>query len=269
MSIYKVNFFFSRGKQGWSETYYTTDVPEATAKSKAQTLLQKRVSLLGNDVSIEEARLSDDSVQRDAVLIPTGGLPVFGPYESVPGFVCWCVRLFSGSKYWRHSYLRSYPQITDNPQTDAEKALTKQWGQALAQFLNYLTGGSFTMKILERPPTNPNIGISTFSPNTTTGKTLVTTVSAHGLVEGNTVAIYNLRGYKPLPGRRLVRTATSTTFEIDYVPVGVYPLYNGKAFARKVTASYPVLNDWNELGLRHRDVGRPFGVQAGARRRNR
>lgn len=265
MPNYKANIFFTGNNAGWSETFYKTATDPDKAFTAAQSLVTARLKILCIDYKIVAVRISDELIQRDSLL---DGQNSYGGYDKLwTGDVPWnamLCRLGAGSLYWRPLYLRGVPDVLFNPQTPDEVAAQADWQATCKSYLSYLRTATWQMKVLAKPPGNPNIVVVSIGAGGA-GQVLVTTATPHGLVVGDKAAFYNIK-VVPLLGQRYVVTrATDTTFEVKWTGAGA-GAYSFGGYVRKVAYLYPAINEVDQERVVHRIVGRPFNQQRGRRR---
>lgn len=274
MANWKVNFFFTIGKYGWSETYYTLTEEYLDAKVRALSLAERRQGTLANDVTFAALRISDDNFPGDSdVFVPTLTTPKIGkialdapfPEADFP-FVAGLIRAQAGLKYRRQLYLRGFPDEATHPLGDDGRIIQGNFLRALNLFVTLLGGGTWSLKALSKEAVPGRVNILNAIPNTTVGGvTDVTTDQAIGGVGvGDKVRIYGTNRSWKINKIQTVVAFANRTYSLNTTTATI-EAWNRKGTAKKASYIYPAINSAVLLRFTHRDTGRPFDSTRGRR----
>jgi hypothetical protein len=281
MAMIRMQMFFteegsgSRGA-GWSETHYSFNkVTLTTALADLQTLAEKRVQMLGNQVVCTYLRVSDDEVFNDSQVargpVPTvvGGVPFYNPAfaPTVPdtaadfAYSVALVRITGDTDFYRRSlYLSGNPDVSQN--INNPTPVGAAWLIAFDDWHLTMVNGSYGFKVLQQGPANPRRVITVIVLG------VITTQTPHGFVVGDLVKVSRVRGTGNLPNGkwRVATVPDATHFTLQGWDFANF-IYDRGGIAQKQVY---VLTKDTEVFLRrfgsHRR-GRPFDSPVGRRRR--
>lgn len=276
MANWKVTFFLSLGKQGWSETYYTTVEGSNAAFLRAKGLANLRNTCLGANVAFEAIRLSDDAVQGDADLSSSNVVTTSTVQKDAvadPPFVANLIRCQSGLSYRRHIYLRGIPDSVVNPKDAEDEVIKGNYLVNLKAFRASLADGTWQLKVIAKGAEAPRfrvIGV-TFLEG---GETAIKLDGApEGLVAGETMRLYNVRNvpggglYKGLSinrPHRVIRVEAGNVYVIPWATTSDANWVKGGT-AKRLRYIFVAIDKAEGLRITHRDTGRPFGATRGRR----
>lgn len=264
MPNYKVNVFFKLDIQGWSETFYVEAADHATARSRFDDCLRKRMALIAEPTEPVAIRVSDDAFPRDSILEPIR-IADYPRYDKTfladEPWAALVVRLEATPLYWRHLMMRGIPDRLAGKEGDID--LPPAWRTKLNAFLTQLVTDQIRLKVLDRSGSNPTKAV--FLATLDAGFSKITSLVPHGLALGDRVAFYSRPRVSPHQTRvRAVADANTFTVDAVYDSAG---LINNRATFRKVSYMYVAITGGQRRYVGHRDTGRPFGQLRGARRR--
>lgn len=261
----RTTFFFTDGKYGWSETFFSQPEGLAEAKAKALVLARSRFALLGQGPVFSGIRVSDDDVQRDSLIVLANEIPVDKvrpsdasdvPYSSL------LLRWNSGSLYWRQHYCRGVPDvdITDPEDLGSKASLIKGFGL----FKKAILEGQYRLKVTLRGAENPPIVITAIAADAF-GWDI--TAPGHGLIDDAQVRISGATGDNMPRGVYRVKVIDGNNFTALKTPPAGPVFYTGGGKVHKILRAYKLITDGQIVRQTHRDTGRPFDSPRGRRRR--
>lgn len=273
-AMYKVIFFFSRAKQGWSESYYVAAGSVASALALGYTLAKERAKLLAEPAALEYIRVSSEANFRQSLLTPVGPAT---PY-TLPA-TTWAsnadkvetaslVRFANFSDgYERNTPLRGNPDnLFDN--LDPANADAQKWIALFnSGFKATSANGNYSIK--GRP--RPQLGVNTFAITSIGTNPGVNSMSL--VLEGNPVIgvnmfvdVYKVKGAKPTIGRqKVIGTTLAGGNRTLIIPYYTRPdfAYLGGGFVVVYIAIYKTIESTLYVRPVSRKTGRPFGVARG------
>lgn len=274
MATFKINLFFSLGKAGWSETWYTRRANIDVALRDARGLAQARAALLASDVNFDSVRVSDEAIFGDSDVIPNptstrfnGSTPSDEPYNAA---LC---RIQATSVYRRQLYLRGVPVGVAKPNSPADNLRRGLWLLAVQNFAKQVIDRSsetsgFCLRVHLRGGDNPARYVQRFV-DTLTGYDVVFFVGVPtGIVAGDTLQIYTVREFPTLQGRFPVESVSGNTVSILYPNPQPFT-YRGRAYGRRVGLGTAPIDDLKFERFVTKRVGRPFDSPVGRRKRRR
>lgn len=269
----KVNFLFSQGKQGWSETYYTTAGDLATGYAQAFTLAQARALLMSEPCQLDFIRVSDRATLRASQIANVGpdgaNLIDSNPnYHSDAGEAqdCMLLTLYATSaNKQRPLYIHGYPDDALDT-IDPNNPDAQLFFQKLNDYRTALKNGQWF--ILNKPAFDPANGelITGLAPGQNPKTTTINTGTALGVNADDYVEVYKVTGLRPRIGTQRVLSVTNNGLDITVgytLPSGF--TYGGGAYVLQSAESLNVIEDSNIRGFTSHKVGRPFGVSRGRR----
>lgn len=276
MPNWKVNFFFSAGKQGWSETYYTNTADGTGAVARAGALGTARIGLLANNVQFEAIRVSDDAVQGDSDLDAApqlAGAKLQADALPDPPFVALLIRAQAGLTYRRQLYLRGLPDELINPQGDQGGAIFAKFERNLTRFLAVLSGGNWLIKAIAKAPESPRQVITNITSLNLTQAKITLDGALAGVAIGNKIRIYNVGGVPQADGAAGPGTINGEFRVRDILPGNIYVIdfpigvlaWNNKGTAKRFQYQFFAIDKAVNLRITHHDTGRPFGASRGRR----
>jgi hypothetical protein len=272
-------FFNSIEGRGWSETLWVLGTQGTLSQFQtiAFTLAQARVQLLADSCTLEEIRLSDDAVIRDAFLVPpptpgisSDGQTTYGKglvaLPPAPAAVSFNLRLFSNTFYWGPVFLRGVPNgympgLTRRPPTAPPAYQT-----SLDAYYETLTKGGNTWGISVLPKA-PADGVLVAVQNISYGANNVVTVTAAGINLGVPTPV-RINGVKiQKPGRFSVsdviaQPVNANSFTLIYPRT--YPgLYLSGGNVQVVPKKIVAITSVYPVGTTGRKTGRNFDQPRG------
>lgn len=268
MADFKVQFLFSLGRYGWSETYYCTTSNHTETEKKARELARIRAEGLAESVYIEAIRISDEDIKGDALLVPvqlgrrtaaTSGKPPDVPQTS------WYMRIQSANLYRRQLHIRGIPDEWTEAVTDFVTA-GSAWAPAdsLLKFATkygaYLVANEWKMKVNERGAGNEPRQIANAVRNPESGVWTITAAVADWPVTGK-CRVSRLPGLEALWGiQKYTATAANTIRIAPSLNAGEW--FNGG----EITLQKNIYVDIDSAVLQrvsNRKTGRPFFLTRG------
>jgi hypothetical protein len=256
MPRYKGTMFFEQGASGWSESFYQDALSPDLALSNLRDLQSARLgcangSTTGTFVRVEDIAQPGVAFLSEVNLSPKNLNAADTPWQSL------LVRLVATEGSRRMYLMRGVP---DNVIIGGEFLTNPEYTSKLAVFFNQLIVFKYKLKVIKK--SNPILNLDSVS---STG--LVTTIADHGIAANDVVRF--LRTYTSLGtlltgDYRVLSAPTTKTLQLVNW-VGGTTVTTGKI--RKFEWDYP---DIISRGLRRaakRNVGRPFGLPLGRRRR--
>jgi hypothetical protein len=268
-SFFKVIFFFSFPKAGWSETYYTFAGNLEEANSEAGTLQGERLKVLAAPYRMDAYRISEENNPRNSILVEVG---LSGQYNKIArGDVPWqaqLLRLVSvGSEAKRPLYLRGIPDAVFD-EADPQNVDAIDWKAKVKNTLaKQLVLGPWHIKARTRPTGLNKVPITNWEFTPLEHESLVTTAAPTGLNTDDKIQVYKLRGFTPAPGicRVVSANPAAVSFRVRlHTPADF--TYEGGAYYVKYSPIYPEVRFVYFGPVIHRDTGRPFGLQRGRQR---
>lgn len=276
MATQKVQFLFSAGKNGWSETYYCQSSDLTTGFNAALALARKRWTLLASPAAIDYIRVSDAENPRRSTITGIGGgtaYPMSYEAYATESDTPWQAQLVSLSNnaadLQRQLYVRGNADgVFDRG--DPANADATLWTQKFTtQFKPEITSGTWFIKKRQRNITGvTRFNIANISPNGTdaTQTDLLFDTTAPTTQPGDFIVVYRIKGLRPAMG--LVRVigdgATNLTKRVFFTLPASFN-YTGGAYAIQYVVSYEAIAYCNWQRTTERKTGRPFGVTRGRR----
>ena len=290
MPTFRCTLTFEAGIQGWSETFYRSSTSHGVALTKLRDLAKLRRELLGADVFIRYARVSDEAILRDSLALqlnyvqtgalsapvgPTGGdfgQALFGAAD-IPNTAL-VLRIEAGPLYHGAHYLRGVPDslivTPDGP------ANLQGWASKFDAWVNELTTQGWQLRVRKQTDTAVRKPIDRMQPQlAAAGSPWVFTVAAHNFKMGNKVRVTSL---KVQPGSakgngayKVADVLTPDTFTLQGFPgSGLNAPYLTPAdpisgWVQLVDWAYVPIDDVLVRYQGSRRAGLPFGVLRGRR----
>lgn len=272
----KINFMFSLGVQGWSETYYCVSSDLTAAYNKAFTFGQtQRCPCLAAPSQFNFIRVAEVGGTRRSTLTAVGPdgsgamipNPNFQTEADQPQDAYLLILYASSVSKQRPLYLHGFPDGAYNRQNpNAQDAQT--FFAATKNLKKALTDGTWSIRY---HPTKNNANPQTILeivPSAAEVTTVITTQQALGVVVGDYIEVYGSAGLNPRIGVQRVLSVDNlgTGVTIGYTLPSGYT-YTGGAQAVKYLPALANLDDSGDRGFTSHKVGRPFGAARGARRK--
>lgn len=213
MPLYRLTFFFEKGKYGWTETLYTNAATLDVAMTNAQVLYPKRRDLNAADAKLTAIRASDDLIRGDSLFFPVpegqqsnkdGGPAQIN--QAPDGLE---IRLQSTSLIRRVLILRG---LDDDCQRGGIFSPNANWNTYFPVWRAAMTSGVFCLKSLKRPGSGSII--ATMTNDYVLGRISFTTVNTIDTI--NTGDLVYIGGGKGVPGLRgywrVVKTGASAFY---------------------------------------------------------
>ena len=283
----RCDLFFSIGRYGWTEGYYQ-QISDGGLLSdlddQVTTLAKKRLALCGYNVQIDEARISDVNVRRDADVLPVrlfcdsnapddpeahptpkGYKAIFVAHNVVAGNpnVSMVVRAEAGQgRYHTQHYLAAIPR---DMQAGGDRiSIPDDWNRGFNRYRDYLKGSSWLMPVLSQEGSFADKPVKNYD-----GPTALVSCTAHGFTNGDNVQIIGLKytGVRPRPpARSIVALADADSFVMPEIVARGF-VRGGKMFVHKLGMAFLPFTGLIASITSHRDRGRPSSSPVGRRKR--
>jgi hypothetical protein len=278
----KLTMFFNAGVSGngWQESWLVTATPSgAGVLNFAQSAALARNNLVGQGAGIVGVKLGQPGVPGSTQLVPfqdqrvpvpgLGGKP-FACQDPHWGFIM-NVRASTVANpndspgwYRRNFFLRGVPESACSIGADTEEVFISStvYQGFRDTWIALMTGGNFFMKVISKaqPRKFFSMGILGVLPN----NVVFTTVAAHGLALGDTVAIRGLpKTWRIVNGvYRVIGVGGANQFTIN-VPAWPTGLFLPGGWAVKRGYSFAQVTSIATTRPAHHETGRPTGVTRG------
>lgn len=289
MPTYKVVVFFNQFTQGWTETYYTSNL--MTTKSFQDpnwiNFFNSSIAFRGHGTYIYGARWTQEGSVRVnySQLFQNYDSP-FGSYPSEePASLDWVVKVLTNSGYSRHIYLRGINALWVQRNSDGISIPNPNLLSAFTLYLQAMVNLQLQVKVVQNPILNPGLPVQqvlSVSPNALNVERSDLLMSgALGLAVTPPVFVRFLKTPRnDLPGFPAkaqilnVFGAGSTSISIPYRYRGnglnvnpqsmqvVQALYTPETIINS-NGSAPA---WQTISFNERKTGRAFGVPRGRSR---
>ncbi len=259
-------FFFDAFGAGWTETIHNIGGDLTTVQGSAARLIPLRVRCLGSSANLYKARISDDLIQRDSLIldVPVGNQSnPLSTAASADANLCLVTRIEAGALKRRTLFMRGVP--TNIAPTSGIYQPTPAFSTAFNNWKNQLLSDGWAVRsrgasgALATIVTISSIGAPTV---------LITTLAPHGLVLAQPIYITGVKGTTTVNGSWLVSsTPTATTFTIVSFQIG-QPYISGGVVHDRTPGSYglTVITDALDEDISKRGAGRPPFLPHGRRR---
>jgi len=271
MANWKVTYIFNAAAQGWTETFYTTNISANNVGEPAGRLGGLRMLMLGTGANLVAFRISDDAVQGDSTLVRippadnvalnVGGTRDFQDTAALGD-------CYAGDLYRRQLWLRGIPDAwtTYNP-TNQQWTPHAVFMQAFNQLAALLVTDPWALKGINKDPVTSKPSI--INNVTIDGSRFVfATVAAHGYAVGNTVKVSRVKAINSQYINKTfkIEAVTGTTFSVPHgltIQTGI--LYQSGGVAKLLVPTFPKITMAQYNTISGHKTGRAFFVRRGRR----
>lgn len=272
MPLFRVTYFFSGGKYGWSESYYRTADSFDLVVPVAQTLGERRRGVLTSQFTLEAYRISQEGVFRDAKVFlvnPGAGVGLYSSTALTAGeaFLALLCRFEATQLHRRQLYMRGIPTDVVDPYGVYQQV--PLFNNAIVSFFDLLRNSPWQLRIPDPVQTPVNITALAVRPADPRFLDLTIDPAIGGAAVGQ---VYKVLGVSsPRGASKLWRLSSvgggGTLFGLG---PNRFPLVGVWSGAGTVTGSYlyvgaNITGTDVVRGVR-RDTGRPFGSPVGRRK---
>lgn len=277
MPFYKVDFLFSGGGGGWSESWWTNQANLGTAAVNLQTAITTRSQMLASSCSILALRLTDTTTPRSGRVFQINTQPRLLPRDTT--FNAILARVQAGGDYHRTMTLRGVPDDWIQYDGAGIEVLADAFRNQMNGFIAAAANKNLALcfRALDKGAgANPRVPITGFTVAVPTAQIIVT-APGHNLNTGDFCTIGGCKGANLQmlpPETRTINGIWKVSPRIDAntfglpVTAGLFPgvpvlFTNGWVKTRTIT--YPQLRDWQFLKFSRRLAGKAFFVRPGHR----
>lgn len=269
MAVFKFTWIFNDYRQGWSESWYYTgsNIESSTVTSSSGATVRMR--LIGKNVILEAARVSDVTIRGDSTFTPFAGVQPVQAAVQDTAWNCWLCRVEAGALYRKSMYLRGCPDDWIAQEENGQFIQPQALRNAIGEFQDFAIG-TLALRVAEKIPDASYIKITgiTADPD----GYIRFAAAATGAVLGDTVTVKSYQGpdRSILNGQHAVRAGDGASVTINTLfALLLDPLANVKGVIAKRNIIYPTVTRIRPLRPVKRSTGRAFFVPVGRRRRRR
>lgn len=268
---FKITYFFNSilGRSaGWTETYWTTASSIKTALGQAMSGAPYRAACLSEDSAMVYVRVSDPMNPRLVLINDFEAVPVqSGQWAGAPPWNCFLMRLVTTTGPRRAIFFRDIPATLANDENNINNA-EPAFAAACNAFKNWMLTFGTPWALQTNTPPGPRGLIQVLAPNAQQF-VVVTTTAPHGLSASLPVKLTKISTFPQLNKTWRITVIDATNFGLNdsFWPEPGAPNVVGEGKFAQKNYNYPLISDLIYERVTHRIVGRPFGLQRGARRR--
>lgn len=268
MAFYRVSFmFYMRASRiaGWSENFWYQAESAADAMTNALALAPRLNECHGFGSVMTNVRVVNVANRRDGFIRDYGFVDTNNDVaQSVTSDYPTTAMLFSMNSVQGGTTRQTLRGIPDDIVTRGRFTNAAGWFNAFQSLAGALagTGSGWRIRILAD---NPKKEITLLNPLTG-----VVTAAAHGYVENDRVRVSSVRGTNGGYVNRIWRVAnpTANTFElVGWNPPSTFNPDISNAYSRLQSFVFHSISNVNYIRISRRNVGRPFALLTGRRRR--
>lgn len=266
----KITFIFNSAKNGWSESWYMTNVADlTTAIANAQSVVVPRLGLCGANVSMEAMRVINADSPRQGKLVDQSTQFNKTTYQQQADNPWNCLLVgATAAAYRRSMYLRGSPDAWYGRPDIAGGGVPISYtlcDKNLGILFTAMQGAGFCLRVKSKEAANPAVVVTAWS--ILNG---IITLTAAGLntVKGQYYQVSGQRSYG-LNGiyQAAVTQADALSFNTNLV---AFPtIYTGGLQVRPVVTLYVPVDGLTRERQTERKTGRAFFVTRGRSRRHK
>jgi hypothetical protein len=268
MAIFKMQWVFNQGRNGWTESHYITAPSMDVARTVALNLAIFRQQLCGKGVVLEGMRLGDPLVRGSTLIerVPTLASPVQEVADAPWSSGIFSLRYGTGgtgaaaNTYRRNYLMRGLPWICfDGSEERQNVKINGAYQKTFADLFDALKNAGAALKANTK---NTAAAVIEDAETGVGGGLTFTTQANHGFAVRDTVLLAGLKyTWKPSNGRAIVIDLPATDkFTIGLKPGQFVPsgLFFAPAFVQRVIFFNPTLRGWTFLRQVKKATGASF-----------